>query len=55
MSEFMALISDTLRNRGDIIVVVVVAAAIPEATNGGTSKTKIRYKAYYTYFSSVCT
>jgi hypothetical protein len=54
MSEFMALISDTLRNRGDIIV-VVVAAAIPEATNGGTSKTKIRYKAYYTYFSSVCT
>jgi hypothetical protein len=47
MSEFMALISDTVRNRGDIV------AAIPEATNDGTSKIKIRYKAYY--FSSVCT
>jgi predicted transcriptional regulator len=45
MSEFTALISAIVRNRGDIV------AAIPEAINGGTSKTKIMYKAYY--FSSV--
>jgi hypothetical protein len=44
----MALISDIVRNRGDIVV-----AAIPEATNGGTSETKIRYKAYYLLFICV--